>query len=123
EAQLFSNLIGQSNASYRYGPSQKDYADKNIFDWVFDQTRASEESEADKDALNNLIAQAETFKAEDYTTESFHALLAALEAAKQVSADKAATQDEVDDAAAALNGAIDNLVRKSSDTNPPDDTN
>jgi predicted peptidase len=40
EAQLFSNLIGQSNALYRFGPSHEEYADKNIFDWMFDQSRA-----------------------------------------------------------------------------------
>lgn len=39
EAQVFSNLIGQSNASFRYGPSQEEYADKNIFDWMFAQSR------------------------------------------------------------------------------------
>lgn len=39
EAQLFSNLISQSNALYRFGPSHEEYADKNIFDWMFDQSR------------------------------------------------------------------------------------
>lgn len=39
EAQLFSNLLGQSNASFRYGASQEEYADKNIFDWMFAQYR------------------------------------------------------------------------------------
>jgi len=41
EAQLFSNLLGQSNTSYRYGPSQEAYADKNIFDWMFAHSRKS----------------------------------------------------------------------------------
>jgi len=39
EAQVFSNLLGQSNASFRYGPSQEAFADKNIFDWMFAQSR------------------------------------------------------------------------------------
>ncbi len=39
EAQAYSNRIGQSNALYRYGPSQEKYADKNIFDWMFAQFR------------------------------------------------------------------------------------
>ena len=41
EAQVFSNLLGQSNTSYRYGPSQEAFADKNIFDWMFAQSRKS----------------------------------------------------------------------------------
>jgi predicted peptidase len=39
EAQAYSNLLGQSNALYRYGPSHEKYADKNIFDWMFAQYR------------------------------------------------------------------------------------
>lgn len=46
EAQVYSNLLGQSNASFRYGPSQEEYADKNIFDWMFDQNRNSTTSSA-----------------------------------------------------------------------------
>jgi predicted peptidase len=46
EAQVFSNLIGQSNASFRYGASQEEYADKNIFDWMFAQHRNSITSSA-----------------------------------------------------------------------------
>ncbi len=40
EAQAYSNLLGQSNALHRYGPSQEKYADKNIFDWMFAQFRS-----------------------------------------------------------------------------------
>ncbi len=40
EAQVYSNLIGQSNALRRYGPSHEKYADKNIFDWMFAQFRS-----------------------------------------------------------------------------------
>lgn len=39
EAQVFSNLPGQSKTVYRYGPSQEAFADKNIFDWMFAQSR------------------------------------------------------------------------------------
>ncbi|MGO4547752.1 cohesin domain-containing protein [Paenibacillus sp. 2TAB23] len=46
EAQVFSNLLGQSNASFRYGASQEEYADKNIFDWMFAQYRNSTTSSA-----------------------------------------------------------------------------
>ncbi len=40
EAQVYSNLIGQSNALHRFGPSHEKYADKNIFDWMFAQFRS-----------------------------------------------------------------------------------
>lgn len=46
EAQVYSNLLGQSNASFRYGASQEAYADKNIFDWMFAQSRGSITSSA-----------------------------------------------------------------------------
>lgn len=46
EAQVFSNLLGQSNASYRYGPSQEAFADKNIFDWMFAQSRKRDSAAA-----------------------------------------------------------------------------
>ncbi len=74
EAQVFSNLIGQSNASFRYGPGHEEYADKNIFDWMFAQFRAEnriddlEEIVADLDivggnrnALMVKLNQAERF--------------------------------------------------------------
>lgn len=44
EAQVYSNLIGQSNALSRFGPSHEEYADKNIFDWMFDQSRPALET-------------------------------------------------------------------------------
>lgn len=46
EAQVYSNLLGQSNASFRYGPSQEEFADKNIFDWIFAQNRNKTASSA-----------------------------------------------------------------------------
>ncbi|MFS0723156.1 cohesin domain-containing protein [Paenibacillus sp. 1P07SE] len=46
EAQVYSNLLGQSNASFRYGPSQEAFADKNIFDWMFAQSRNQATSSA-----------------------------------------------------------------------------
>ncbi|MFS0728302.1 cohesin domain-containing protein [Paenibacillus sp. 1P07SE] len=46
EAQVYSNLLGQSNASFRYGPSQETFADKNIFDWMFAQSRHTATSSA-----------------------------------------------------------------------------
>ncbi|WP_162341821.1 cohesin domain-containing protein [Paenibacillus paridis] len=46
EAQVFSNLLGQSNASFRYGASQVEFAGKNIFDWMFAQSRNKATSSA-----------------------------------------------------------------------------
>ena len=46
EAQVYSNLLGQSNASFRYGPSQEAFAEKNIFDWMFAQSRNQATSSA-----------------------------------------------------------------------------
>ena len=46
EAQVYSNLLGQSNASFRYGPSQDAFAEKNIFDWMFAQNRKGTTSSA-----------------------------------------------------------------------------
>ncbi|CAM4513959.1 putative peptidase/Ca2+-binding EF-hand superfamily protein [Paenibacillus endophyticus] len=45
EAQVFSNLIGQSNISFKSG-NHAEYADKNIFDWMFDQQRKNTTSSA-----------------------------------------------------------------------------
>ncbi|WP_020620732.1 cohesin domain-containing protein [Paenibacillus daejeonensis] len=46
EAQVYSNRLGQSNASFRYGASQEAFADKNIFDWMFAQSRHTATSSA-----------------------------------------------------------------------------
>ncbi len=55
EAQLFSNALGQSNATFRYGADQEKYADKNIFDWLFDQSRGDKPVEP-VDAVFDLLA-------------------------------------------------------------------
>ncbi len=54
EAQAYSNLIGQSNALHRYGPSQEKYADKNIFDWMFAQFRSDNRIEDLKEMVAGL---------------------------------------------------------------------
>ena len=60
----------------------------------------------DTSALEEAIAEAEALTEEDYTEESWAALEAALEEAKDVLADPTATQSEIDAAAAALEEAI-----------------
>jgi len=52
EAQVYSNLLGQSNASFRYGPSQEEFADQNIFDWMFAQGRYKNRT----DELKEIVA-------------------------------------------------------------------
>jgi len=66
----------------------------------------------DKDALEELIGIASLITFEDYTTASFDALCDALDAAIAVFEDEAATQKQVNDAWAALDGAIAGLEPK-----------
>ncbi|WP_228552346.1 FIMAH domain-containing protein [Gracilibacillus salitolerans] len=54
EAQVFSNLISQSNASFRYGAGHEEYADKNIFDWMFAQFRAENRIDDLKEIVADL---------------------------------------------------------------------
>ncbi len=63
----------------------------------------------DSSALTAVIEQAETLTESDYTTDSWSALQTALESAKILAANGSATQDEVDEAAAALTSAISTL--------------
>ena len=62
-----------------------------------------------KDALNALIAQAEALDENGYTEESWAKLAEALEAAKTVSANPDATQEEVNAAGGALEKALEAL--------------
>ena len=64
---------------------------------------------ADKSALNALIEQAGTLNEEEYTAESWNRMQGALDAAKAVYANEQADQEMVDQAAAQLQQAIDEL--------------
>ncbi|MCD7760561.1 MAG: cell wall-binding protein, partial [Clostridiales bacterium] len=64
----------------------------------------------DTSELEAAIGDAEALFESDYTSDSWADLEAALEAAKAVLADANATQDEVDEATAALIAAMDGLV-------------
>jgi hypothetical protein len=75
-----------------------------------------EPEEVSKTALNAAIASAEALVEADYTPDSYAALQNALTAANAAAAKSDATQTEVDDATAALRGAISALV---SVTPPP----
>ena len=72
---------------------------------------------ANKDDLNALIATAETYTRSDYTEESWTAFDNAVAAAQTVAANEAATQDEVDAAAAALEAAMAALEKVAPEVN------
>ena len=65
-----------------------------------------------KDALNQAIGAAEALSEDDYTAKSWEVLATALKGAKAVAASKEATQQQVDNAAAALKDAQGKLERK-----------
>lgn len=65
--------------------------------------------EVDKTALAEAIANAETLQEEDYTPDTWAVFADALEAAKAVLNDEEATQEDVDEAVANLNAAIEGL--------------
>ena len=75
------------------------------------------EDEVNKDALNAAIGEADKKAENDYTAESWEAFERALESAKEVAANEAATQEEVDEATALLNAAMEALVV--ADPQPP----
>lgn len=64
---------------------------------------------SDKSVLQNLIAKVSGLKESDYTKESWNALRQALAAAVKIDANHDASQTDVDNAAAALQKAIDAL--------------
>ena len=66
----------------------------------------------DKSALQETIALAESKKERDYTPESWAALMAALETAREAAAKEDALQNEVDEANSLLLEALDALVEK-----------
>ena len=77
---------------------------------------------ADYTAIRELIAKAEAMDLAGYTQESVDAFQSALAAAKNLAADS--TQAEVDQAAAALQSAMDSLVKaEEPSTDPGDDNN
>ncbi len=66
--------------------------------------------EVDTTELEKAITKAKALKKSDYTKKTWDAMQAALKAAEKVLADEDATQEEVDDAADALNKAIKALA-------------
>ena len=73
--------------------------------------------EADKTALEALIAEAENYNGADYTEETWAVFAEALTNAYGVDQDAAASQETVDEALAALQAAIDGLEKLREDVN------
>ncbi|GAA0069689.1 hypothetical protein UT300003_12120 [Clostridium sardiniense] len=72
----------------------------------------AEKPEVNKDQLNEVIAKAEGLNKGDYTAESYKVLKDALDAAKIIANKEDATQEEVDNAAKAIEDAISKLEDK-----------
>ena len=102
-------------AGVELSQAEADAAAQAIRDAINNLVENGEQPATDKDALNEAIAAAEALDGEDYTTNSWNALTSALETAKTVAADESATQEEVDNAANALNGAKAALQIKASE--------
>ena len=71
--------------------------------------------DTDKTALNEAIASAQALESANYTSNSWSVLQSALQSAQTVADDEEATQTEIDDAASALNTAMDSLQSKASE--------
>lgn len=67
---------------------------------------------ADTTELEKLVAQADNYNENDYTTSSYTTMKNALANAKVVLANSKVTQEEVDNAVAELQSAIDSLKKK-----------
>ncbi len=70
----------------------------------------------DKTELNESIQAAAVLDSEAYTANSWNALQEALTAAEQISADDSASQEQIDQAASALDAAMDALQAKASES-------
>ena len=82
--------------------------------WLEDITLSDVEETVDKTALSEVIDAAKAIKEEGYTANSWTALQDALTAAETIMADDSATQEQVDQAASALQSAMDALQVKAS---------
>src|SRR5690625_1364065 len=76
---------------------------------ISEPTPEPEEPEVDKDELEALVEEAKGYDEDDYTEKSFATLSAALGDAEDVLSDEDATQEDVDNALASLQAAIDGL--------------
>ena len=82
--------------------------------WLEDITLSDVEETVDKTALSEVIDAAKAIEEEGYTANSWSALQDTLAAAETIMADEDATQEQVDQAASALQSAMDALQVKAS---------
>ena len=82
--------------------------------WLEDITLSDVEETVDKTTLSEVIDAAKAIKEEGYTANSWTALQDVLTAAETIMADDSATQEQVDQAASALQSAMDALQVKAS---------
>ncbi len=102
------NAVGEHTLFFVYnGEGEDDLME--IQSWQF--TEKEPQPEVDKTALKEAIDKASEINSSEYTNASLEKLYEALEAAKDVYEDETAEQAAVDEAAAALNAAIDGLEK------------
>lgn len=83
--------------------AQVEKAMTDLAETISKLTPATEKTAADKTALNKAISDCGALKQSDYTANTWSAFLTALNTAKAVAAKEDATQEEVNNALAALN--------------------
>lgn len=105
----FTAVLSQSKTVFKNADSTQEEID-TATDNTIEAIAKLRASSADKTKLRDLITQAEELVEELFEPESYSVMKEALDAARIVSKDKYATEDEVDAAFKALKEAIDNLV-------------
>ncbi len=105
-------VLDDEQATQEQVDQAKDALQKAI-DGLVKVEEPEEPIEVDKSLLAKLVETAETIDKADYTTESYQALEQALATARQVLDDEQATQEQIDQAKARVQEAIDNLVKVS----------
>ena len=105
----FTAVLSQSKTVFKNADSTQEEID-TATDNTIDAIEKLRASSADKTKLRDLITQAEELVEELFEPESYSVMKEALDAARLVSKDKYATEDEVNTAFKALKEAIDNLV-------------
>lgn len=97
------------------------YSENLVVDYSTDP-EPDPEPEVDKSDLEAALADVEDYDSEDYTEESYATLTSAIEAAEGVLANEEATQEDVNNALATLNNAIESLVEIEEPEEPEVDT-
>ncbi|MCI9274259.1 MAG: hypothetical protein HFE39_09975 [Clostridiales bacterium] len=105
----FTDAFNRAEELLASGNAWQDDIDAAVADLI--EAMSNMRMKANKDILNGMIEQAGALNLSGYTADSANALKAALENAKTVAQNDAATQDEVDAAVANLAAARAGLVK------------